>query len=417
MGLNDAIIARISAKGQSLSLPLGVQVLNFSYEDTEKEDDMLNVVFADPYNTLIDSESFTEGTEWQVQWGFPNNLFPARTVLVKRPKYRRGEVELEALDKGSKLKVEERWDTYKQTTMSKIIGDIADRHQLKPQVEDANTKLDSFVFGGRTDYDVLKYFEARSEDHVFKVQDNTLFFTKRRMNEAPQATFEYAPGRDSRLLSFEISVKEQDNAKSANQTTGINVDPFELKPQVFKADEGSTPTSNLGQRRVTDKFNTSFGSKIGNSITSGGKVGSSDQGSSTGKAIIIPTGSLDELKSASKGKRRKGLLDSVEAMFEIMASPNDPFLRSGSLIEIQGIGKKFSGSYRIVKITHDINNGYIYKIEARRNAVGSTGSLTSKLNGPLNNKAALPKLPQTVSTNILGSKSGSTYGLGGRLIG
>ena len=105
MGLNDALIIRINAKGDSLKLPLGAQVLNCSYEDTEKEDDMFNVTFADPYHNLVDSDQFKEGSEWTVQWGFPGNLFPARKVLVKRPKFRWGEVEIECLDKGSTLKV------------------------------------------------------------------------------------------------------------------------------------------------------------------------------------------------------------------------------------------------------------------------------------------------------------------------
>ena len=88
MGLNDSIVVRINAKGEPLKIGLGSQVLSFTYEDTEKEDDMVTVTFSDPNGTLIDSDQFAENTEWTVQWGFPNRLFPARKVLVKRPRYK-----------------------------------------------------------------------------------------------------------------------------------------------------------------------------------------------------------------------------------------------------------------------------------------------------------------------------------------
>lgn len=418
MGLSDSIVVRINAKGEPLKLGLGSQVLRFIYEDTEKEDDMVTVVFADPSGTLIDSDQFTENTEWTVQWGFPNRLFPARKVLVKRPKYRWGEVEVECLDKGSLLKVEERWKIYKQTTMNEVVGDIAKRHQLKAQLNGLDKSMDAFVYGGRTDYDVLKYFEARLDNHIFKIKDDTLIFQERKMDEAPKATYQYAPGSDSRLIDFEITVKDQDNAKSSNQTSTLGVDPYIFKNETKKSDEGESPTTNLGQRRVTDSIKSDFTSKISNKSLKGGIVGSSESAESTGKALVMPFNSTDELKSAANSKRNKALLDSTEASFTIMAAPDDPFLTSGNMIQIGGIGKKFSGPYRIAKITHDLSNGFVYKLDCRRNAVGSTGkNPKSKLNGVLNNRNSIPNTPESNVVGVLGSKSKSLYGSSGRLIG
>ena len=83
MPANLPIIARIFAKGQPLTLGLGTRVLQFQYEDSEKEDDLFNVTFSDPFGELVDSDQFQEGTEWSVQWGFAGKLHPPRKVIVK----------------------------------------------------------------------------------------------------------------------------------------------------------------------------------------------------------------------------------------------------------------------------------------------------------------------------------------------
>lgn len=413
--INPSVVVRIKAKGEPLQMSIATQVVKFTYEDSEKEDDMLNVTFADPYNKLVDSDQFLENTEWTVQWGFPGNLFPPRKVLVKRPVFRYGEIEIQALDKGSRLKLDENWKVHKKTSPKKIIEEIAQKNQLEAVVDDDLGKdtISSFPMGGRTDYEVLKYFETRAEDHTFKIQDDKLIFQKRDLSAPPKATFEYRPGRDSRLISFELSIKDQDNAKSSRQTTAVSIDPFTHKKKVFKSDEGTTAVENLGERRPTDKYPSTFEVDFPGKVKNGGKTKQQTQGDSTGKALILPPMSDSELQAVAKGKRRKSLLDSCEARFEIVASPDDPFMKSGDLIQVVGIGQRFSGTYRILAITHDLGDGYKYSISARRNATGSKGS-SKPLNGPKNTKSPISKTKSTVQKTITGSQSGDIYGQGGQ---
>ena len=413
--LNPTVVVRINAKGLPLQMSIATQVVRFSYDDSEKEDDLLNVTFADPYHKLVDADQFLENTEWTVQWGFPEKLHPPRKVLVKRPVFRYGELEIQALDKGSKLKTDENWKVHKKTTPKKIIEEIAQKNKLEAVVDEdlGEEVVSSFPMGGRTDYEVLKYLETRSEDHTFKIQDDKLIFQRRDLNAPPKATFEYRPGRDSRLLSFELSIKDQDNAKSSRQTTAVTIDPFTHKKKVFKSDEGTTSVENLGSRRTTDKYESSFNVDFPGKVLNGGKTKQETQGQSTGKSLILPPKSDSELEAIAKGRRRKSLLDSCEARFEIVASPEDPFLRSGDLIQVLGIGQRFSGSYRILSITHDLTDGYKYLINARRNAVG-TKSKTNPLNGPKNTKSALSKTKSTIQKDIKGAKGGEVYGQGGK---
>jgi len=414
----EALIVKIVAHGQPLTLGLGAHVISFQYEDSEKEDDLFTVSFGDPYNELVDSDQFQEGVEWSVQWGFAGKLYPARKVIVKRPRFAYGQVEIQALDKGSELKLEEYWGTYQKTTPETIIEEIASAHGLKLEIDPLGFSTVPFMAqGGKTHYDVLKYLQSRAEDHFFKISGDILKFKKRNLNAPPVAQFSYAPGRDSRLVSFDIQIKDQDNAKSSMQTTAVTVDPFTHKTKTYSADEGSISTENLGNVRVTNNYKTSFQTSI--SKITGASIPHQSMSISTGKSLPLPPKNNDEMNSIVKGKRRASLLDNVEAAFEVSASSEDPFLESGDLIEVRGIGKKFSGMYQIITIGHDLTDGYKYSINAKRNAKGFTGETSAStplLNGPINIKNSVKDVIQFVEKNIIGSISAATYGQTGRLL-
>lgn len=404
---NLPLIARITANGQPLPLSVGNAVLKFAYEDCEKKDDMLKVTFADPFYKLVDSEACIENTVWEVQWGFAGRLHPARKVVVKRPKFTDKEFEVECLDKGSDLKVEERWNTKGKTSVKEILTEIANRHQLKLVLDDPGIRIESFPFGGLTDFEVIKYLESKCEDHYGKVASDQLIFQKRKLNLPPVASFTYAPGRDSRLVSVDIKTKEQDTAKSGNQTSVVSMDPYKYRREIYKSDEGSTPTENLGNRRPIDTLVLGFPTGFSNSQINGGKATSQAQGQTTGKSIPMPPNDKKILEGTAKGKRRDALLDSCEAKFEIVASPEDPYFSSGDILQINGIGKKYSGNYQIVSIKHDLSDGYKYEIDARRNAVNSTSSKPSKgLNGGQNEKGGPQKFAQILKRKIQNSGGG-----------
>lgn len=414
MPVSEAAIVKIVARGQPLRLGLGAHVTEFRYEDSEKEDDLLTATFSDPWNELVDSNQFQEGTEWIVQWGFAGHLYKARKFLVKRPRFVHGLVEVQALDKGSELKLEEQWGTFQKTDMKSILKKIALRHGLKLKTEALELAIPFLAQGGKTDFDILKHLQSRAQDHVFKVVGDTLHFVKRKLNAPPVARFAYMPGRDSRVLSFEIQVKDQDNAKSSIQTTAVTVDPFTHKTRSFAADEGTVSTENLGAVRTTKNYATSFTSKILKRLSA--SIPHTILPPSTGKSLPLPPKTNEEMNSIVEGYRHKALLGNVEAQFEISASSSDPFFASGDLIEIHGIGKKFSGMYQIEAITHDLTDGYKYSIKGKRNAVGATDIFRDglNLNGPVNMKTPIEKAIESIEVFVKGSKSLVAYGQRGR---
>lgn len=420
MGLNDCVLVRIAAKGKALDFPLGTYVLQFQFEDCEKGDDILKMVFADPFKTLADSVQFTENTEWTVQWGFPGAMYPARKVLLKKPTIRHGELEIMAHDKGSSLKVTDRHDVVEKKTYKEMIEDIGKRNGLKTVVDPNLTDVvDFFAYGGRSDYNVLEYFRSRCEDHFFKIIADTLHFERRDRSAAPVAAFNY--GRNSRLLEYEITVKDQANAKNGTQAGLTWIDPKSFRSSVSTADESNSPSSNLGNRRAHSQYSPPFLSNLSNQAANGGARplpgGTANQRSWTGKALPSPPVSKKQADQIVRSARSEALDGSVEAKFKILAEPGDPFYKVGDIISVGGIGKKFSGAYRITKITHDLNKGFIYDIEAKRNALNAVGDgALPFLNGPVNVRLSIPNIVSSIAQPILGSVTGRPYGTAGRLL-
>lgn len=413
------LLVKIYAIGAPIQLGLGNQITNFTYEDVEEGDDLVKITFADPYHTLVDSEQFVENTEWHIQWGFAGAMYPTRKVLIKRPKVKYGEISIEGLDKGSNLKLEDRWDVVKNKSMEAHASDIAKRHGLTLDTDGTLSEfVPFFLYGGQTDWDVLRFFQSRLENHFFKVVNDKLVFKKRNLDQAPVASFDYQPGRNSRLLDYEVQVKDNENAKGSGQSTGVGIDPLSFKKNVFKSDESNTTTTNLGNRRPTSGYKTDYASNIASPRTaavSGGTKTTSTQNNSTGKAIILPPGF--KLDSTAKGKRNSALLEGVIGSFDIAADPKDPFFKNGDLIEVRGLGKKFSGMYRIAEVTHDLTDGYIIKIKGKRNAVNSTSSSAPAiLNGSINKKIPQENFGQIIEKQIKGSITGAIYGTLGRAL-
>lgn len=52
-----------------------------------------------------------------------------------------------------------------------------------------------------------------------------------------------------------------------------------------------------------------------------------------------------------------------------------PALRAGTLVNIQGIGVRLSGTYFVTKTTHTLGeNGYVTEFDCRREDLGAEGS-------------------------------------------
>ena len=74
----------------------------------------------------------------------------------------------------------------------------------------------------------------------------------------------------------------------------------------------------------------------------------------TGRVISSPAPNSTHAKHVAKGKVSSAAMKSIEAEAVTIGLP---YLKARETVQIENIGKKFSGSWRITKVRHEISNG------------------------------------------------------------
>lgn len=74
----------------------------------------------------------------------------------------------------------------------------------------------------------------------------------------------------------------------------------------------------------------------------------------TGRVISSPVPTKAHARHVTKGKAQTSAMKSIEAEAVTIGLP---YLKARETVQIENIGKKFSGSWRIIKVRHEISNG------------------------------------------------------------
>ena len=106
-----APVVLLEIEGQRLPLDVTGNLVAFTYEDHEKELDLLEITLADPYLQLIDHPLLQEGHEVRARFGYADNLSPTKVAVIKEIGYDFPEsgaptITIKAYDKGCKLSAE-----------------------------------------------------------------------------------------------------------------------------------------------------------------------------------------------------------------------------------------------------------------------------------------------------------------------
>ena len=95
----------------------------------------------------------------------------------------------------------------------------------------------------------------------------------------------------------------------------------------------------------------------------------------TGRVISSPAPTKAQARHVAKGKVQTAAMKSIEAEAVTIGLP---YLKARESVQIENIGKKFSGSWRITKVRHEISNGgYMCSMTLSKNDHESKGSSSS----------------------------------------
>ena len=93
----------------------------------------------------------------------------------------------------------------------------------------------------------------------------------------------------------------------------------------------------------------------------------------SGRVISSPAPNSAHARHIAKGKVSTAAMKSIEAEAVTIGLP---YLKARESVQIENVGKKFSGSWRITKVRHEISNGgYTCTMTLNKNDhAGSSGS-------------------------------------------
>lgn len=250
-----------------------------------------------------------------------------RSILVVR-----GYDRLHRLRRGRHTKA------FTQAKDSDLAKKLAGGAGLGDSVEDSGEVHAYLLQSDQTDLDFL-LARARSIGYELLVDDKTLIFRKVRNARGKVETLS-ATGE---LLSVSAYLS---TANQVSEVTVLGWDPKAKKALVGRAQDSDLNGTMGGQ--------------------TSGPAATKPFGAHTLTVVEHPVATQKEADLLAKGFLNELALEYVVAEAELIGRPT---LRAGAVVELDGLGKRFSGAYYLTRVRHRLGpNGYRTRLHARRNA-------------------------------------------------
>ena len=389
-----APIFMVEIGGQKLPEDISAHVENFSYDEDEKQMDELSITITKGDLSYVDNPLLQEGKEIRVRWGYVGNLPEVRTCTIKEIQYSFGEdglirMDITAYDKRHRMTGRASRQCWKDKKLSEVVRDIAAKHNFKAVVEvDDDMIYDFLSEGAKNDLVFLKELAEDAGCSVWVVNDE-LHFKPNKINE-PVYTFRYREDRDGYLQSFRISSKAEQGKGTGRATEAAGINPMTkqvIRESATQGTKSRTVTVGLGDTSVPEKRTEN-------------ETPLSSRADESGRVISSPAPTKDHARHVARGKVKSASMKSIEAEAVTIGLP---YMKARETIQLENIGKKFSGNWRITKVRHEISNsGYTCSISLSKNdhsGGGSSKSRQTPKTGAKNNSQAKPAGNVKAGTN------------------
>lgn len=308
----------------------------------------LRILNRDRVNTRVswsDDVLFSEGNEVEVLMGYSEELGPVFNgeITGLEPEFRSDEVPIltvRAHDRRHRLMRGRKTRTFTRVKDSDVAARVAREAGLTPEVTDTAAVLDYVLQANQTD---LEFLEARARRLGFEVvvEGKTLRFRPHANTGAEVLTL----SRDADLIEFYPRLT---TLGQAGEVTVRGWSPKDKAAVVGRAgafDVGGTMAGGLAGPAVADQ---AFGAA---------SIASVDQ----------PVFNQTEADRIAAGRLREMALASVTGEGVAVGRPD---LKAGTVIRVEGFGRRFSGLYYLTSVCHTYlpGRGYRTAFTVRRNA-------------------------------------------------
>lgn len=349
----------VRVEGLTLAADVTRSVIDLEYDNNLDTADMFKLTLDNSALELTDSALFDVGKRVEIYMGYHDALEPMMLgeITAVNPVFPQNgapTLMITGYDKSHRMRhnTPERF-TFKYMNDSLIAAAIAGENLLIPIVDPAPTSARESVQQTGSDWAFLKELAQRNFFEVFVRWDRLYFRFPRPQTE--MTVLEW--GRNLSSFSPRLSTSAQ---------FGIQV----LRGYDYKLAQDIVailPAMSLGVDLdgLVEKLGDSFLQQLvsfGRHVIRGAKIENYVDALAVAKSL---------------------LLQMLEGLYEGSGTCiGMPQLRAGDYVEIQGVGRKFSGRYKISKVTHSIGaSGYMTRFEMSQSGNAALlQSLRKKLN-------------------------------------
>lgn len=291
--------------------------------------------------TWSDSDLFAPGAAVEIDLGHDGS---AATVIkgevvrleLALGKALRSSLVVRGYDRLHRFRRGRRTQSYLQVKDSDVATQIAQKLGLQASVEDSGEVHAYLLQLNQSDVDFL-LSRARASGFELLMDEKTLHFRKPRSGAGKTATI----SATTTLVSATATLS------AADQLGAVSVrgwDPKAKQALVGKAAPGD--------------LNGTMGGK-----KTGPEAGDAAFGAATVTVVERPVATQNEADLLAHGLLNELALEYVRAEATVVG---DPTLHAGDVVELDGLGTRFSGLYYLTRVRHVLHDGYLTHLEARR---------------------------------------------------
>jgi len=342
---------KIVIEGQDLAKILTDDAISLSVEDHAEEADAASFEVTNRKNQRIDHPLFERGNAVEVFLGYgrqPPKIFEG-VISVVEPHFPQDGVptlSITAYDRSYLLRKKGDQDNaFPDRSPNEIVREVARRYRFRDDdilTPDEPPKRNYTQQESETDWEFLKGLADEIGFELY-VELGVLHFQKPRTRpDIVPGTFAYRKN----LLSFEPSLSVD---KPVSKVIVRGWDAAAKQPfQVEVDDPFAADRDVLGEQAGSDLLSEGFGESV---------------------RILH-----DVVAESESHARSIALAYFRQREFELITATGscvgEPELKAKRLIQIGGVGQRFSGLYYLTRVTHRFDDGgYICEFEAKRNAI------------------------------------------------
>lgn len=342
---------KVEINGADLAADVSKNIMEVSVVHELNTLDSFSLTIANPYPTMrwthtSDAELLKEGNAITIDIGYVDDLHSMLDGEITKisptfPESGTPTLRVEGHSRLHRLQSSRRTRTFQDVTDKEIAEKIAQDLGLTPEAEETKTKHPYVIQYNQTNLDFLNE-RARYINFEVLVEGTTLIFRKAKQDQSKT----YALVWGQTLKSFNPTLN---TLQQVNEVIVRGYDPKAKKEIVGRAGAGDEETTMGGAQTGAQVAAQAFGSQREE------------------VRVATPVASQEEADQIARAIYNQRALELVTGSGSCIGLPD---VRAGRVIELQGLGPRFSGLYYILQSTHSLSSGgYLTTFSVKRNSV------------------------------------------------